>query len=71
MDDAVYTFETLLHQELAKTASKDELCKTIQRILERVLKVRWPPDFRCCCTKAESDGSSRQKTASPEIMCSV
>ncbi|XP_077163207.1 protein Niban 2 [Paroedura picta] len=38
MDDAVYTFETLLHQELGKTADKDELCKTIQRILERVLK---------------------------------
>nr|XP_056716447.1 protein Niban 2 [Euleptes europaea] len=38
MDDAVYTFETLLHQELGKTASKEELCKTIQRILERVLK---------------------------------
>ncbi|XP_060106715.1 protein Niban 2 [Heteronotia binoei] len=38
MDDAVYTFETLLHQELEKTTDKDELCKTIQRILERVLK---------------------------------
>uniref|UniRef100_A0A8D0BVR2 Niban apoptosis regulator 2 n=1 Tax=Salvator merianae TaxID=96440 RepID=A0A8D0BVR2_SALMN len=38
MDDTVYTFETLLHQELAKSLSKDELCKTIQRILERVLK---------------------------------
>ncbi|XP_054854502.1 protein Niban 2 [Eublepharis macularius] len=38
MDDAVYTFETLLHQELGKTENKEELCKTIQRILERVLK---------------------------------
>ncbi|KAK9392423.1 niban-like 1 [Crotalus adamanteus] len=38
MDDTVYTFETLLHQELGKSLSKDELCKTIQRILERVLK---------------------------------
>ncbi|XP_070614837.1 protein Niban 2 [Erythrolamprus reginae] len=38
MDDTIYTFETLLHQELGKSLSKDELCKTIQRILERVLK---------------------------------
>ena len=40
MDDAVYTFETLLHQELGKLQGKDDLCKSIQRILERVLKVR-------------------------------
>uniref|UniRef100_A0A8C9MUW9 Niban apoptosis regulator 2 n=1 Tax=Serinus canaria TaxID=9135 RepID=A0A8C9MUW9_SERCA len=38
MDDAVYTFETLLHQELSKLQGKDDLCKSIQRILERVLK---------------------------------
>ncbi|XP_064027123.1 protein Niban 2 isoform X2 [Pogoniulus pusillus] len=38
MDDAVHTFETLLHQELGKLQGKDELCKSIQRILERVLK---------------------------------
>ncbi|XP_030817565.1 protein Niban 2 [Camarhynchus parvulus] len=38
MDDAVFTFETLLHQELGKLQGKDELCKSIQRILERVLK---------------------------------
>ncbi|XP_031457426.1 protein Niban 2 [Phasianus colchicus] len=38
MDDALYTFETLLHQELGKLQGKDELCKSIQRILERVLK---------------------------------
>ncbi|KAJ7412287.1 Niban-like protein 1 [Willisornis vidua] len=38
MDDAVYTFETLLHQELGKLQGKDALCKSIQRILERVLK---------------------------------
>lgn len=40
MDNAVYTFETLLHQELGKGPTKEELCKAIQRILERVLKVR-------------------------------
>lgn len=39
MDNAVYTFETLLHQELGKGPTKEELCKSIQRILERVLKV--------------------------------
>ncbi|NXC67070.1 NIBL1 protein, partial [Anhinga anhinga] len=38
MDDAVYTFETLLHQDLGKQPGKDDLCKSIQRILERVLK---------------------------------
>uniref|UniRef100_A0A8C9KF34 Protein Niban 2 n=1 Tax=Panthera tigris altaica TaxID=74533 RepID=A0A8C9KF34_PANTA len=45
MDNAVYTFETLLHQELGKGPTKEELCKSIQRILERVLKVRpgWLP----------------------------
>uniref|UniRef100_K7FQH7 Niban apoptosis regulator 2 n=1 Tax=Pelodiscus sinensis TaxID=13735 RepID=K7FQH7_PELSI len=40
MDDAVHTFGTLLHQELGKMLGKEELCKSIQRILERVLKVR-------------------------------
>lgn len=35
----MHTFETLLHQELGKLQGKDELCKSIQRILERVLKV--------------------------------
>lgn len=43
MDNAVYTFETLLHQELGKGPTKEELCKSIQRILERVLKVRLTP----------------------------
>ncbi|XP_037013416.2 protein Niban 2 [Artibeus jamaicensis] len=38
MDNAVYTFETLLHQQLGKGPTKEELCKSIQRILERVLK---------------------------------
>lgn len=38
MDNAVYTFETLLHQELGKGPTKEELCKSIQRVLERVLK---------------------------------
>ncbi|KFV06154.1 Niban-like 1, partial [Tauraco erythrolophus] len=38
MDDAVYTFKTLLHQEPGKRQGKDDLCKSIQRILERVLK---------------------------------
>lgn len=62
MDDAVYTFETLLHQELGKTVSKDELCKTIQRILERVLKVWLPLALRYHCTEAESDGRARGRS---------
>lgn len=55
MDNAVYTFETLLHQELGKGPTKEELCKSIQRILERVLKVsglaRAPSRgwYRVCC----------------------
>lgn len=39
----MYTFETLLHQELGKGPTKEELCKSIQRILERVLKVSASP----------------------------
>ncbi|KAM7094178.1 protein Niban 2 [Molossus nigricans] len=38
MDNTVYTFETLLHQELGKGPTKEELCKSIQRVLDRVLK---------------------------------
>ncbi|XP_030062986.1 niban-like protein 1 [Microcaecilia unicolor] len=38
MDNAVYTFEQLLHQELGKSPDKEELCPSIQRVLERVLK---------------------------------
>ncbi|XP_039598926.1 protein Niban 2b [Polypterus senegalus] len=38
MDNAVYTFEQLLHQSLESTQEKDELCKLIQRIQERVIK---------------------------------
>uniref|UniRef100_A0A4W3HEJ2 Niban apoptosis regulator 2a n=1 Tax=Callorhinchus milii TaxID=7868 RepID=A0A4W3HEJ2_CALMI len=38
MDNAVYTFEQLLHQNLEKSSGKEDLCKIIQRIQERVLK---------------------------------
>ncbi|KAJ8379687.1 hypothetical protein SKAU_G00004650 [Synaphobranchus kaupii] len=37
MDNAVYTFEKILHQSLEDQGSK-ELCKTIQRCQDRVLK---------------------------------
>uniref|UniRef100_A0AAV2MPU7 Niban 1/2/3 domain-containing protein n=1 Tax=Knipowitschia caucasica TaxID=637954 RepID=A0AAV2MPU7_KNICA len=37
MDDAVYTFEKILHQSLESQGS-DELCKTIQRCQDRVIK---------------------------------
>ncbi|XP_072288511.1 protein Niban 2b isoform X2 [Eucyclogobius newberryi] len=37
MDDAVYTFEQLLHQSL-ESQGTDELCKTIQRCQDRVIK---------------------------------
>lgn len=36
-DNAVYTFEQLIHQELSKEGTEN-LCRDIQRILERVLK---------------------------------
>lgn len=49
MDNAVYTFETLLHQELGKGPTKEELCKSIQRILERVLKVSGPAPWALTC----------------------
>ncbi|KAM5145874.1 protein Niban 2 [Mantella aurantiaca] len=37
-DNAVYTFEHLIHQEMNKSESGENLCRDIQRILERVLK---------------------------------
>ncbi|XP_034027197.1 protein Niban 2b [Thalassophryne amazonica] len=37
MDDAVYTFEQILHQSLESQGS-EELCKTIQRCQDRVIK---------------------------------
>lgn len=39
MDDAVYTFEQLLHQSLEEKEGED-LCKTIQRCQDRVIKVK-------------------------------
>ncbi|KAG9477844.1 hypothetical protein GDO78_013038 [Eleutherodactylus coqui] len=37
-DNAVFTFEQLIHQELSKSEGTENLCRDIQRILERVLK---------------------------------
>ncbi|XP_076021251.1 protein Niban 2b [Genypterus blacodes] len=37
MDDAVYTFEQILHQSL-ESQGTEELCKTIQRCQDRVIK---------------------------------
>ncbi|XP_071979964.1 protein Niban 2-like [Engystomops pustulosus] len=37
-DNAAFTFEQLIHQELAKSEGTENLCRDIQRILERVLK---------------------------------
>ncbi|XP_073495988.1 protein Niban 2 [Phyllobates terribilis] len=37
-DNAVFTFEQLIHQELGKSEGTENLCRDIQRILERVLK---------------------------------
>ncbi len=39
MDDAVYTFEQLLHQSL-EGQEQEDLCKTIQRCEDRVIKVK-------------------------------
>lgn len=39
MDNAVYTFEHLLNQSL-EAKGEDDMCKTIQRCQDRVLKVR-------------------------------
>lgn len=39
MDDAVYTFEQILHQALESQGTED-LCKTIQRCQDRVIKVK-------------------------------
>ncbi|KAG7240008.1 hypothetical protein INR49_028066, partial [Caranx melampygus] len=37
MDDAVYTFEQILHQSL-ESQGREDLCKTIQRCQDRVIK---------------------------------
>ncbi|CAH2316430.1 niban 1 [Pelobates cultripes] len=37
-DNAVFTFEQMVHQELNKSKGDENLCRDIQRILERVLK---------------------------------
>lgn len=39
MDDAVYTFEQILHQSL-EDQGPEGLCKSIQRCQDRVIKVR-------------------------------
>lgn len=39
MDNAVYTFEQILHQSLESQGGED-LCKTIQRCQDRVIKVK-------------------------------
>lgn len=39
MDNAVYTYEQILHQSL-EAQGAEELCKTIQRCQDRVLKVK-------------------------------
>lgn len=74
----MYTFETLLHQELGKGPTKEELCKSIQRILERVLKVSGPvpaldppalsvapgwPQAGCPCRRHYSPTCANQDTA--------
>ncbi|XP_059850041.1 protein Niban 2-like [Hypanus sabinus] len=38
LDNTVYTFEQLLHQSLNNSSEKEQICQTIQRIQERVLK---------------------------------
>ena len=42
MDDAVYTFEQILHQSL-EAQGTEGLCKTIQRCQDRVIKVLKEP----------------------------
>uniref|UniRef100_A0A8C5WLS6 Niban apoptosis regulator 2 n=1 Tax=Leptobrachium leishanense TaxID=445787 RepID=A0A8C5WLS6_9ANUR len=37
-DNAVFTFEQMVHQELNKSKGEENVCRDIQRILERVLK---------------------------------
>jgi len=49
MDDAVYTFEQLLHQSLEGQEGED-LCKTIQRCQDRVIKVKPKPINLHICT---------------------
>ncbi|NP_001085586.1 niban apoptosis regulator 2 S homeolog [Xenopus laevis] len=59
MDNAVYTSEQLVHQELSKSESGSNLCRDIQRILERVLK------------KYDYDSSSVRKTFFQEALLQI
>lgn len=64
MDNAVYTFEQLLHQSL-ETQGEEDLCKTIQRCQDRVIKVKqrnnkWCEQKHRSESKRQLDGWERR-----------
>ena len=58
MDDAVYTFEQILHQNLEGQGA-DGFCKTIQRCQDRVIKVR--QDWHCPTARVGTGKVARGK----------
>lgn len=50
MDNSVYTFEQLFNQSL-ESQGQDDICKTIQRCQERVLKVKQHSRVAAFCQK--------------------
>lgn len=45
MDNSVYTFEQLFNQSL-ESQGQEDMCKTIQRCQDRVLKVKWGRNYK-------------------------
>lgn len=48
MDNSVYTFEQLFNQSL-ESQGQEDMCKTIQRCQDRVLKVKWGKKYKKTC----------------------
>ncbi|XP_015259028.1 PREDICTED: niban-like protein 1 [Cyprinodon variegatus] len=65
MDDAVYTFEQILNQSL-ESQSPEDLCKTIQRCQDRVMKV-WHTHAASGCNSGEKKNYFNQKMNSSFI----
>lgn len=45
MDNSVYTFEQLFNQSI-ESQGQEDMCKTIQRCQDRVLKVKWGRKYK-------------------------
>lgn len=60
MDNSVYTFEQLFNQSL-ESQGQDDICKTIQRCQDRVLKVKQHSRVAAFFQKKKNKHNSIQK----------